>query len=145
MKKALALLFVVALVFTFAAPAASAADVIELRLSSDNSPSDPICNAMYLWSEAVKEATDGGLVITVYPSAQLGEAEEATQACEFGTIDIVQGDTGVISNWVPDYGLTALPFIVADYEQGAKMFYESDIVNNMDAKLLEEYGMRPLG
>lgn len=152
MKKTLAL--ILALVMAFAlcpcgqgveAAAEAPAKVIELRLSSDNSPSDPICNAMYLWSDAVKEATNGGLIITVYPSAQLGEAEEATTACELGTIDIVQGDTGVISNWVADYGLTALPFIVADYSEGEKMFYDSDIVANMDAKLLEQYGMRALG
>ena len=152
MKKTLAL--ILALVMALAlcpcgqgveAAAEAPAKVIELRLSSDNSPSDPICNAMYLWSDAVKEATNGGLIITVYPSAQLGEAEEATTACELGTIDIVQGDTGVISNWVADYGLTALPFIVADYSEGEKMFYDSDIVANMDAKLLEQYGMRALG
>lgn len=167
MKKAIALILALVMVFALCAcgaktdastPApeaaetapeqqseAAPADVIELRLSSDNSPTDPICAAMYKWSDAVKEATDGGLIITVYPSAQLGEAEEATTACELGTIDIVQGDTGVISNWVADYGLTALPFIVADYAEGEKMFYESDIVAQMDAKLLEEYGMRALG
>lgn len=163
MKKVLALILALVMVFALcacgaesaapktddaaapAAPEEPAAEVIELRLSSDNSPTDPICNAMYLWSDAVKEATNGGLIITVYPSAQLGDAETATQGCELGSIDIVQGDTGVISNWVADYGLTALPFIVADYEEGEVMFYESDIVKNMDAKLLEEYGMRALG
>jgi len=170
MKKVLAMLLALCMIFALcacgakeeapaAAPAAPAeeapaaapaeeaapAEVIELRLSSDNAPTDPICNAMYLWSDAVKEATNGGLIITVYPSAQLGDAESAHQACELGSIDIVQGDTGVISNWVPDYGLTALPFIVANYEQGEIMFYESDIVDNMDAKLLDEFGMRALG
>ena len=82
MKKTIAIMLLVLLVggtLLFAAgvqePQAEQKKYV-LKFNHVLTPQDPYHGAFLKWAEAVKERTNGGLTIEVFPSAQLGVEED---------------------------------------------------------------------
>ena len=117
---------------------------ISLKLGHGNATEHAIHVYTQQWADAVAEATDGRITITIYPAGQLGSLAEMLEAVEYGTLDMTLGDTSLLSNSVPAYGLFSLPFFVDDYEVAAK-FYDGEVGQAIAQDLIDATGIRPLG
>lgn len=67
------------------------------------------------FARLVGEATNGEVVVKVFPGGQLGKGErELLEGMQVGTIDIAVTSTGPVSNFSPDMGVLDLPFLFVD-------------------------------
>lgn len=67
------------------------------------------------FARLVGEATNGDVLVKVFPGGQLGKGErELLEGMQVGTIDIAVISTGPISNFSPDMGVLDLPFLFVD-------------------------------
>jgi tripartite ATP-independent transporter DctP family solute receptor len=67
------------------------------------------------FARLVGEATEGEVVVKVYPGGQLGKGErELLEGMQVGTIHAAIISTGPISNFSPDMGVLDLPFLFVD-------------------------------
>ena len=159
MKKVLALLMALAMLFTLCAcgssesdtssapaepaPAAEASDeVIHLRLASggavDFFPNVEIQTAI----DEVAERTNGKVIIDFYPNNQLGDQTDLFQELMLGSLDI--GSIATSTSYDPRLGITSLPYLIVDYSgfgtlcaPGGLIFdYYADVLNDLDIKLL---------
>lgn len=76
-------------------------------------------DAVVKMAEYVKEATDGTLVMEIFPSAQIGNDKEVFEGLPLGVAHMLPCGTGVISNFVPEFGLLDMPYLFDDYEDVA--------------------------
>ncbi len=126
-----------------AAEASGAAETLEIRLAHSNAANQPIHEACESWAQKVSDASGGRIVITVYPSAQLGTLAETQEAVQLGTLELAIADTSLLSSIVPQYGLFSLPFLIDGYES-ADAIVNGSIGEGID-NLAKEQGMVPLG
>lgn len=98
------------------------------------------------WMEKVKELTDGKVEFEVYPSEQLGKAQDLLNLTKDGVADI-----GVFPvNYFPDNMplsnlLAGLPNLSETAEQGTKAYYE--LIHSNDAVMetdFEKNGIKPI-
>ncbi len=136
MKKWLALILVLIIVLTLAAcssnsagtsasPAPSASDAgtsaapaepIVLRVSHKSSETSSWQLGAEYWAELVKEKTNGGLILEIYPNSQLGDQKESTEAAQLGVIDIVLNAPATLSGFMKEISALDLPFLFRDYD-----------------------------
>ncbi len=74
------------------------------------------------FARRVAERTDGRIRIDVYPAGQLGPGErEEIEALQLGGIDLVVTGTAVMANFLPDFAVMDLPFILRDYQHADRI------------------------
>lgn len=102
-------------------PATTAPDAnvetIELKLGHPLGPTTSQHLYLEKWAELVSEASNGKYKITVYPSAQFGEAKELVESLSMGVYDLAWCDTAVMDFLVPQINLINMPFFFKNYEQ----------------------------
>ncbi len=96
-----------------------------------------------LFAKRVAELTNGGVQIQVFPSDQLGKQLEITEGVMIGTHDLCQTSDTILSNWIPDFGISNLPFIFNDDWDYRKVF--DGPVGEEFAKLVEPHGAVVIG
>jgi len=62
-------------------------------------------------SELIKERTNGNVVITVYPSSQLGNAREMTEAVQLGSLDAVINPASFLGGFNPSVAIFDIPYL----------------------------------
>lgn len=112
--------------------------VYELKLGHTGAPNHHYQEVLTKFAEDVKEKSDGKLIISVFPSDQLGNQMESTEGTMLGTHDMVLTSDMVLSNWVPEVGILNLPFLFRDNDH-IKMFLESDAAKEL-SDLIENSG-----
>lgn len=137
MKRAIAILLALVMVFALCAcgnskPAATETktetateakteaapvEVVKLKLGHPLAPTASQHIYLEKWAELVKEASGGKYEITVYPSAQFGEAKELVESLSMGVYDLAWCDCAVMDFLVPDMNLVNLPFFFQSYDQ----------------------------
>ena len=78
--------------------------VYTLKMSTQLNEGSPFVQGFKAWAEAVKERTDGKLIIEVYPSGALGSDEDVIEQALEGVNVAVLTDCGRMANYVPDMG-----------------------------------------
>lgn len=63
------------------------------------------------FAEELAKLTNGRFKIEQYPNSALGGEREMIEQVQLGTLDIVSTSTGPVSNFVPDVGITDIPFL----------------------------------
>ena len=86
----------------------------ELNLGHTGAPNHHYQYMLTKFAEDVKAKSGGRLVITVFPSDQLGNQMESTEGTMLGTQDMVLNSDMVLSNWVKEMGILNLPFLFKD-------------------------------
>jgi TRAP-type C4-dicarboxylate transport system substrate-binding protein len=94
------------------------------------------------WAEAVMQRTNGGLIIEVYTTAQLGSDEDVIEQALQGANVAVLTDGGRMANYVKDIGIIGMAYIADNYDE-LKKITETDTFKSWDAELVKE-GMRIL-
>lgn len=95
------------------------------------------------FADRVKELTNGGVEIAVFPSDQLGKQLEITEGVMLGTHDMAQTSDTILSNWIPEMGIGNLPFIFNDNQDYRKVF--DGPLGEKFAKLVEPHGAIVIG
>lgn len=126
MKKLIVLVLLVLLVgstllFAAGAKDAQAEKKYVLRFNHVLTPQDPYHEAFLLWAEAVKERTNGGLTIEVYPSAQLGVEEDILEQIRQGANIGQNTDAARLGMYVPDMAVMNAPYFVETLDEVQKL------------------------
>lgn len=100
---------------TDAAPASG--DTVELKLGHPLAPTSSQHIYLQKWADLVNEQSGGKYKITIYPSAQFGEARELVESLSMGVYDLAWCDTAVMDFLVPEINLINMPFFFDSYEQ----------------------------
>lgn len=91
------------------------------------------------YKEAIEKATNGDIVVEIYPSSQLGTATQMIQGVQDGSIEAVMIPSSYFCSFAPASAVTDIPFFFEDSQQ---IF---DILNDADNPLnsyLENYGFK---
>lgn len=113
----LGLVAAAAVVCGLALPAAAADYKSEYRLSIVLAPPTPWGQAAKIWSDLVKERTQGRINIKLYPGVSLIQGDQTREfsALRQGVIDMAVGSTINWSPQVKELNLFSLPFLMPDY------------------------------
>ena len=68
------------------------------------------------FAEFVREATGGKVEVQTHHSGALGKIREALEMAKTGQIDFVLAGTGHVTGYVPEMGITVLPYLWKDQE-----------------------------
>ncbi|NLX62698.1 MAG: TRAP transporter substrate-binding protein [Tissierellia bacterium] len=96
----------------------TSSEVIEISFGHGFMPDTPHHRAAIKFKEEVEEATNGRVVVNVFPSGQLGSAREMFEGLQMGTQEITLVPTARISGFAPELQLFDLPFLFPDREIG---------------------------
>lgn len=88
----------------------------ELKLAYVMAPGGPAHEAAQYFAELVEKKTGGQLRVKSFPSAQLGNDRELSEAVMIGSVDMVVGGTAPIGWYLPEYGAIEAPFTFRSYE-----------------------------
>jgi len=88
----------------------------ELKLAYVMAPGGPAHEAAQLFAELVEKKTGGKLRVKLFPSAQLGNDRELSEAVMIGSVDMVVGGTAPVGWYLPEYGAIEAPFTFRSYE-----------------------------
>ena len=91
------------------------------------------------YKETIEKATNGDIIVEIYPSSQLGTATQMIQGVQDGSIEGVMIPSSYFCSFAPASAVTDIPFFFEDSQQ---IF---DILNTPDNPLnvyLEKYGFK---
>ena len=95
----------------------------------------------------VNDRTNGRVDIRVYPNSQLGNISELVDGVKYGFIGVSQQDFSSLSKFYYDFSVFNVPFLYRDINHAllATNPQTSPILDEMNAKLVEQSGIRILG
>jgi TRAP-type C4-dicarboxylate transport system substrate-binding protein len=114
-----------------------------LKMSTQLNETNPMVGGFKEWAKNVAEKTNGGIVIEVYPSAQLGSDEDVIEQALQGVNVAVLTDGGRMANYVKDIGIIGMPYIAADYAELRKIT-ETKTFATWEQQLAKENGIQVL-
>ena len=94
-------------------------------------------------AEAVSEATDGEVVLEVYPASQLGFAQDMLSGMKLGTVEMFVGATTWLGAFDKDWWISGTLYIFNDQDH-ARAVHEGEMFQAMADQLAEEQGIRVL-
>ena len=89
-------------------------------------------------AEYVKEKTNGGINIAVFPLSQLGPERSMLEQTQFGLLDMMDCTTGTLSNLIPQVGLLDLFFMWPSKDVAHKVITDPDFLKIYGDLLLEK-------
>ncbi len=66
------------------------------------------------WADTAEKASGGKLKFKQFPSSALGGERETVESVQLGTLEAVIVSSGTLSNFVPEVGVTDIPFLFRD-------------------------------
>lgn len=66
------------------------------------------------WAETTERLSNGKLVFRQFPSSALGGERQTVEGLQLGTLEAVIVSSGTLSNFVPEVGVTDIPFLFRD-------------------------------
>lgn len=112
-------------VMALALAASPAFAQIKLRVAHALSTTEPIHLAVEGFAKAVTERTGGKVVVSVFPSEQLGPNKDVYEQVRQGAPIIQVADPGFMSDYVPDMGVMNGPYLIDD-PRSFKALLDSD-------------------
>ena len=142
MKKILALVLVTCLLLALNVNAFAADKTYELKLSTTQTDTSMIYAGMKAAADKILADTDGHVVVTIYPSGQLGVEEDMIDQALQGMGIAVLTDAGRMSSYVNDMGILNMAYFVDNYDDGVKVM-ETATFQAWDDELNAQ-GLHPL-
>ena len=100
------------------------------------------------FAELLEEKSGGRMRVDVFPNGQLGFDFELLQALQFGTIDFASVTNSPVSNFVPNFGVIDLPYLMHDWSE-LRVFVQSEPAKRLLAECtdrgLRAFGFYPIG
>ncbi len=104
----------------------------------------PMHKAALAFAAHVEKETKGEIKIEVFPLGQLGNERSMLEQVQFGTLDMMDCTTAVMSNLIPQVGLLDLFFLFPSKEVAYKVLADEEFKTVMDA-LMPGMGLIPIG
>lgn len=117
--------------------------VYKFMFSHALTESDPYHQAFLDWANAVKERTEGGLLIDVYSNSQLGAEEDVIEQMRSGANIGHNTDSARLGNYVPEIAVFNGPYMLESMDE-VKRAAELSIVKEWESKLEKEFGLKVL-
>ena len=114
--KTIAAAFALALVATGAS-----AQEFKMNIGIVLDPSHPVAIGLKHMSEVAEKESGGKLKLEIFPSSQLGQQREMWQNIQAGVIGGTVDPTASLTNFVPQFGVLDLPYLVQTPEQAFKL------------------------
>src|SRR5699024_80851 len=86
---------------------------------------------MQRFAELLNEKSGGSITLEVYPSGQLGNTTEFTEAVVAGSVDFGTGMTTDLVDFVPEMGLFDMPNLFSSVEQ-MRALLASDYIDTVN-------------
>ncbi|WP_439496621.1 TRAP transporter substrate-binding protein [Bosea sp. (in: a-proteobacteria)] len=99
--------------------------------------------AAEIFARKVAEASKGAITIQVLPAAQMGGQREIIESVSIGTLDMGFGESGLYANYVPEFGVVALPYLYRDFEHWKKAV-DGDVGASLAASLEKKANIKIL-
>jgi len=117
--------------------------VYTLRLAGMSSLEAPDTIAMQNAADAIYEATDGHVEITVYPASQLGDYTQVYEEVMRGTIDMAC--TTIPGTYDSRVEMCYVPFLVTNYDEYGKVYSEGSFFYQKYNEMQNDVGIELLG
>jgi tripartite ATP-independent transporter DctP family solute receptor len=126
-----------------AAPASEQA--ILLKIGHSSSATDPRQLAALEFKKLAEESSKGSITVETYPAGQLGGDAALIEAIalDSGNPNMIISDASNFATYEPQNGISALPFLFADFEK-AWAFMDGELQADAE-KLLLKHNMRVIG
>jgi tripartite ATP-independent transporter DctP family solute receptor len=105
-----------------AASAASSGSQITISYGHGFSPDSPQAKAVEEFKTRVEKESNGRIVVNVFPSGQLGSAQEMFESMQMGTQEMALLPTARLSGFDASLQVFDLPFLFPDKETAYKVF-----------------------
>jgi tripartite ATP-independent transporter DctP family solute receptor len=144
-KKSLFLMLSLVMIMTLAAcsqeaPAETPKETFVLKHAHVLAATEPFHEGFLKWAEAVKERTDGGLTIEVYPGSQLGVEEDILEQAKQGVNVGHNTDSARLGMYVEEVAVMNGPYFVENLEEVAKLKDSATLQGYIDE--IESYGLK---
>ena len=106
--------------FAVAATGASAQD-FKLNIGVVLDASHPVSIGLKRMAEVAEKESGGKLKLDIFPSSQLGQQREMWQNIQSGVIGGTVDPTASLTNFVPQFGVLDLPYLVQTPDQAFKL------------------------
>ncbi|GAE27305.1 TRAP-type C4-dicarboxylate transport system [Halalkalibacter wakoensis JCM 9140] len=97
------------------------------------------------FAELANEKTNGEISISVFPAGQIGSDESLGQDLSRGNLEFAFLNQGSMSGMDQLLDFHYLPYIVSNYKQADKLFFEDGIIPQTMTETLEDNGIKALG
>jgi tripartite ATP-independent transporter DctP family solute receptor len=84
------------------------------RYGTVDTPANVNYRAMEELVKYLQEAAPGKWTIELYPSSQLGNAEEMIDSIQMGSLEISGPPSSTVANYVPEFGVWDMPYLFRD-------------------------------
>ena len=125
-KKVMLLILSAVLMIAFCVnPAASAGTAQHIIKIGDTQPEgSPIVNHLRLFGEFISKATDGRIIVEVYPAGMLGDGTASLQQVQLGTLTMYRADASQMYDFgVESMKVPGLPYLFRTKEHCMKVMY----------------------
>jgi TRAP-type transport system periplasmic protein len=118
----------IACALTLAAAAQGAlAQEFKFNIGTVLDPKHPVSVGMVRMAEVAEKQSGGKLKLEIFPSSQLGAQREMWQNVQAGLIGGIVDPTASLANFVPQFAVLDLPYLVENTDQAFKLL-ESPVV-----------------
>jgi tripartite ATP-independent transporter DctP family solute receptor len=130
---------------TLAAPATSRAQArrTTIRLAHHVTTQSEQHAAAEAFGRRLSELTGGAFVVQVLPAAQMGGQREIVESVSLGTLEMGYGESGLYANYLPAFGVVALPYLYRDFAHWTRVA-DGPVAEGLNAALERQAGIRPL-
>jgi len=117
---------------------APAVEPIVLKIGISTNEEDPRAKGALQFIDEITEKTNGAVTGELYPAGQLGGDADLINSLSLdaGTVDVIITDASNFATYVPEMGISALPFQFADFQE-AWDFMDSEVEAAAEAKLID--------
>ncbi len=115
---------------------------LNIKVGYSTGSDDPRGVALQLFKEKVEKETKGDITIEIHSNGELGSDGELIAGLIDGSVDMTVSSAGNYALYATRIGVSALPFLFADFES-AWRFIDSETIQNIN-KDLEEYNIHVL-
>lgn len=111
-----------------------------LRFSAEDAEGIASTEGCHWIADEVKKRTDGKVILKVYPSASLGDADLEYQGLMDGSIDMCMFYFS--STYSKVFDIAAIPFLTSDYDQIAYMVSDKSNMYKLYKEKCEDIGIK---
>jgi tripartite ATP-independent transporter DctP family solute receptor len=73
------------------------------------------------FAKKISEYSGGALTVQILPAAQMGGQREIIESVSLGTLEMGYGESGLYANYLPQFGIIALPYLYRDFDHWTKV------------------------
>ncbi|MEW6624828.1 MAG: TRAP transporter substrate-binding protein [Bacillota bacterium] len=95
------------------------------------------------FAERIQNKSNGEIVVDIYPGGQLGEQRVALEKTQMGQVQACQHSSANAAQFVPEYNLLDLPYLVKDRADWEKL-HDTGVLEDTLGKAAEKRGFKIL-